>query len=128
MFFVKNKSMRKNLSHILHMYHGLGESKRPLSHFSINSPNVDSLFLSLYFSAPSKQMEMHFSKLKEVFVGNGPMHKNLSHILHMYYDMRESKRYLRSFFPKNRQILSEFYLSMFQFSLKLECTWASMQS
>jgi len=48
------------------------------------------LFLSLSSGAPPEQMEMNLWKLKEVFVGNKPMHKNLSHILHRYHSMRES--------------------------------------
>jgi hypothetical protein len=42
------------------------------------------------------------------------MHKNLSHILHRCHGMRESKRYLRSFFPEIHQILGEFYQAISQ--------------
>jgi hypothetical protein len=40
-------------------------------------------------------MEMNLLKKKEVFVGNIPLHKNLSWFLHIYHILRDSDISLR---------------------------------
>ena len=51
-------------------------------------------------------------KKEEVFVGKNPIHKSLSHCLHRYHSLGESKRSLRPFSPKIHQILGEFFSSV----------------
>jgi hypothetical protein len=120
--------MHKKISYILHRYHGFGESKRHFRPFSKNSPNVDFPVFVIVFGHSLRTYGNSFLKTGRGFFGNGPMHKNLSHIVHMYHGIRESKRYLRSFLPEIHQIKGEFYLSMFQFSFHLYFTWVSMRS
>ena len=39
--------------------------------------------------------EVHFTKLKEVFVPKGCIYKNLSHVLNIYYIMRDTCEYFQ---------------------------------
>jgi hypothetical protein len=43
---------------------------------------------------------MNFWKPKEVFVGNGPLHKNLSLFLHNYHILGDTKRFLDPIFQE----------------------------
>jgi hypothetical protein len=54
-----------------------------------------SLYLQEQFS---ETMEMNCLKPKEVFVGNGPLHKNLSQVLHIYHSLRDLNISLRPIF------------------------------
>jgi hypothetical protein len=45
-------------------------------------------------------MEMNLMKPKEVFVGNMPLHKNLSQVLHNYHHLRDTKILLDPIFQE----------------------------
>jgi len=44
------------------------------------------------------QLEIHFTKMKEVFVPKGPIYKNLSHFLHSDFRMRDTCTSLEAIF------------------------------
>jgi hypothetical protein len=48
----------------------------------------------------AEQLEMNFWKPKEVFVGNWPLHKNLSQVLHNYHRLGDTKRLLDPIFQE----------------------------
>jgi hypothetical protein len=59
-----------------------------------------SCFSPLSSRAVYETMEMNYLKPKEVFVGNGPLHKNLSRFLHNYHSLRGSNISLRPIFQR----------------------------
>jgi hypothetical protein len=48
----------------------------------------------------AEQLEMNFWKPKEVFVGNKPLHKNLSQFLHNYHRLGDMKILLDPIFQE----------------------------
>jgi hypothetical protein len=72
------------------------------------------------FSTVGGFQKLNIRKMKEVFVGNNPIHKNLSQFLHGYHGLGESKRGLRPCFPEIHQILGEFCSSVRRLLLSKE--------
>jgi hypothetical protein len=67
--FVHHGMNNKNLSHILHRFHQLGESKPSLS--PIFQVSWFFLFWSRFCESCFGEMEMNLEKLKEVFFSTG---------------------------------------------------------
>jgi hypothetical protein len=101
--FVGNIPLHKNLSRFLHNNHILRDSNLSLRPIFLRKLQEILCFFftcfSLYLQERfQKHMEMNLLKPKEVFVGNIPLHKNLSRFLHNYHILRDSNLSLRPIF------------------------------